>query len=161
LTQELSVSNISCYKRVIDMLPRSAAVNGGGKVPRGNRRNKKEKVWLCCHCQKQILAQKMQRHKSQCFMRPWLGDSLATRQGSDSLMEGQDRMGANKNRSGNNLKKDKDQDKDQDKQVDKDEDEDEYTDAGRYSLETDDDEDANSFWGKKGNKRTTKPMMIS
>jgi hypothetical protein len=63
--------------------------------------------------------------------------------------------------NGNNLKKDEDKDKDQDKQVDKDEDKDEYMDAGRYSLETDNNEDANSFWGKKGNKKTTKPTTIS
>jgi hypothetical protein len=50
-------------------------------------------------------------------MRPWLGESLATRPGSDNLMEGQDGMGANKNRSGNNLKRDNDED--QDKQEDK------------------------------------------
>jgi hypothetical protein len=144
------------------MLPRSAAgVNGSGKVPRGNRRNKKERVFLCCHCRKWILAQKMQRHKSQCFMWPWLGESLATGPGSDNLMEGQDGLGANKNRSGNNLKKDEDKDKDQDKQVDKDEDKDKYMDAGRYSLETDNNEDANSFWEKKGNKKTTKPTTIS
>jgi hypothetical protein len=29
------------------MLPRSAAVNGGGKVPRGNGRNKRYNVLLC------------------------------------------------------------------------------------------------------------------
>jgi hypothetical protein len=135
------------------MLPRLAAVNGGRKVPRGNRRNKKNNVLLCCYCWKWIHAPKMQRYKSQCPGRPWLGESQATRHGSETFMVGQGGTRANRNRSGNNLKKDKDEDED------KDEDKDENMDTG-YSPDTDDKEEANSFSGKIGKKKITSKTMM-